>query len=184
MLIVEACVLSHELIPILKKVGYDIGIIEGNKNLLSRKTIEVKDDNILSSFLRSSKKFKGIIVVKPLSISTLRYSILSKQVKMLQFDDENAHLLKKNMINLLKNKEKYIEINLNKISFFNLYKILLNFKIHRNIILSACAKHYSEIWPPLSKLNYVSIIGIPEELGIQWIFLNPNRLIISVSRGY
>jgi len=180
--VIEACIYSDKLFSILRKIGYDIGILEDAKEGLSRKTIVTNDIKLLSNLLRSRTGFKGIIVVKPMSLQVLRYSIISKKVNMVQFDNENIYLLKRTMINLLKIYDKFIEINLNNISSLNLIKIIGNSKINKNIILSSCAREYYELWPPLSKLNFVTIHGIPEELGLQWVFLNPIRLIISASR--
>lgn len=182
MLLIEPCIKNEKISYLARKVGYDILFIE-NGFPLSRITIPLRHS---SNFLKNVNNYKNydLIVVKPLSIEALRVSILSKAIHMIHIDNDNFYLMRKSMLNLIKIKNKFIEINLNSSSSYIIYKsILWGYKWIKNLIFSLCAKETYELWSPSSKLSYIIIHGADEEMAMKWVFINPQLLLYHVTRN-
>jgi ribonuclease P/MRP protein subunit RPP1 len=185
-LLIETCIRNHELLPVLKKVGYSVSFLDEDSQYsykYLRKTIIASNLKDFRNSVNLVNK-KRMIFLKPLSKEVLRYGIISNKVIGIVIDDSNFKILRKSALNLLRQYNKFVEIPLPNSSSYLLYRIIpLSYKWF-NVIFSSYSRDLNEIWTPISKLNYLVIHGADEEEALRWIYDNPLKLLIHVSNSY
>lgn len=175
-MLIETCVLDHRLNTILKTVGYDNFISEDGLEGYRRISITAKNSKSIINFLKSNPK--GLVFVKPLSVDALKYSILNERVSAIILSYENLHFFKKTMLNLIRQYEKPVEVQLRNFNSLVLRKLILwSYKWISTPLISSCAKTLEEIWTPLAKIDLLVVHGAEEEDAIEWIYFSPQKLI-------
>ncbi|WP_168064385.1 RNase P p30-like protein [Sulfolobus sp. S-194] len=175
-MLIETCILNSALFNYLKKVGYDYFLSEDHLMGHRRISIEAKNSKSIANFLKSNPK--SLVFVKPLSVDALKYSIIDDRISGVILSAENTHIFKKTMLNLIREYEKPVEIQLRHLNSFVLRKFIIwSYKWISFPLISSCANSLGEIWPPLSKINLLVIHGADEEEAIDWIYFSPQRLI-------
>lgn len=176
-MLVEPCILNSGLYNFIKQAGYDYFLSEDNLMGKRRFTIVAKNSKSIINFMKTNPK--GFLFVKPLSIDALRYSILNEQVTAIVLSVENIHLFKKTMLNLIRQYEKPVEIQLRNFNSFVLKKFITwSYKWITLPLVSSCARTFNEIWPPLSKIDLLVVHGADEEEAIEWIYFPPQKLVL------
>lgn len=175
-MLIETCVLNSKIFNVLKIVGYDYFLSEDGLMGQKRVTIVAKNSKSIVNFLKSDPK--ALVFVKPLSIDALKYAIISNRVSAVVLSSENLHIFKKTMLNLIRQYDKPVEVQLRNFNSFVLRKIIVwSYKWIAYPLFSSCAGNFDEIWPPLSKINLLVIHGADEEEAIKWIYFSPQKLL-------
>ncbi|BDB97677.1 RNase P subunit p30 [Saccharolobus caldissimus] len=177
MLVIESCILNSNLFPYAKKIGYNLVFSEDGLVGIKRVTFSVENGNHLKKILKGISREHILVFVKPLSIDSLKYAIINKRVNAIVLDDENSKIFRKTMLNLIRTHNKFVEVPL-KSSKALIYKaILFSYKWIPNVIFSSYAKNFNELWNPISKISYLTILGADEEEAYKFVILNPIRLL-------
>ncbi|NON62997.1 MULTISPECIES: hypothetical protein [Acidianus] len=146
--------------------------MEGIKGRNSRLTFTAKNRQQIFENVKRSSGFR-LRVCKPLTKDALRYAIINDSIDFISIDDSNFFLLKKSMLNLIRQKTKPVEISLSSSSNVIFKAIRFGYKWIDNLVFSSCAKDFNELWPPLSKINYLIIHGADEEMALYWTYVTP-----------
>lgn len=185
-MLIETCIKNYDLLPVLKKVGYNITFLEDNFQYsykYLRKTIIASNLKEFNNSIAAIKK-KRMIFLKPLSKDVLRYGIINSKISGIIIDNSNFKIIKKTSLNLLRQYNKFVEVPLPTSSSYLIYKIIpLAYKWF-NVVFSSYSQDINEIWTPISKLNYLVIHGADEEEALRWIYENPLKLLIYASNNY
>ncbi|AOL15758.1 RNase P subunit p30 [Sulfolobus sp. A20] len=178
MLVIEPCILNSDVFPYAQKLGYNLTFAEDGKVGIKRITIRTDSIDALRRTLANLKRErKQLIFIKPLSLDSLRYSIIDKRVNVIVIDGENIKVLKKTMLNLIRFHNKFVEVPL-KSSRIVVYRMLMYaYKWIPNVIFSSYAEDYNELWSPISKIDYLNILGADEEEAFKFALLNPIKLL-------
>ncbi|BFH73508.1 RNase P p30-like protein [Sulfurisphaera javensis] len=140
-----------------------------------RFSILAKNSKSITNFLKSNPK--GFIFVKPMSIDALKYSIINDKITGIILAQDNIHLFKKTMLNLIRQYDKPVEVQLRNFNSYVIRKLVTwSYKWISTPILSSCARTFNEIWPPLSKIDLLVVHGADEEEAIGWIYFLPQKL--------
>ncbi|AAK41036.1 RNase P subunit p30 [Saccharolobus solfataricus] len=178
MLIVESCILNSKLFPYAKRLGYNTIFSEDGLVGIKRVTIKVENGNQLKKAFKKQFVSKEVLVfVKPLSIDALKYAVINKRVNAVVLDDDNIRIFKKSMLNLLRSYGKFVEISLKSSSGLLYNAILFAYKWIPNIIFSSYASSFDEIWSPISKISYLTVLGADEEEAYKFVIINPIKLL-------
>ncbi|MEM4080420.1 MAG: hypothetical protein QXY37_03770 [Metallosphaera sp.] len=122
-----------------------------------------------------------ILFFKPSSRENLVKALNDYRIHGISLDRTNYHLLKKNLLHLIKIKNKFIEIRLNESSSELIRRSIEWGYNNIKIVFSSCASTISDVWPPLSLFNYLLIHGASSSRAIVWISRYPMELFNIVS---
>lgn len=175
-MLVETCVINSSLFPYLEKCGYTYFLSEDG--LLGYKRITIKARNFKSviNFLKSNPR--GFVFVEPLSVDALKYAILDERITGIVLSPQNLHVFKKTMLNLIRQYDKPVEVQLKNFSSLVLRKFIIwSYKWIMTPIVSSCAEKFNEIWSPISKISLLVVHGADEEEAIHWIYFSPQKLL-------
>ncbi|ACP48538.1 RNase P subunit p30 [Sulfolobus islandicus Y.N.15.51] len=178
MLVVESCILNSRLFPYVKRLGYNMVFSEDGLVGIKRVTIKAENGNQLKKMLKKPFIERDVLVfVKPLSIDALKYAIINKRVNAVILADDNMRIFKKSMLNLLRYYDKFVEVSLKSSSGLLYNAIVFAYKWIPNIIFSSYASDFNEIWSPISKISYLTVLGADEEEAYKFVILNPIKLL-------
>ncbi|EWG07290.1 MAG: RNAse P subunit p30 [Candidatus Aramenus sulfurataquae] len=181
-MLVETCIKNPALFPILKKIGYSEGILEevNSQSRWRRVTIPFSDPE---GFRRRASSFEKNVLVfaKPLNRQALRYALSQERVIAITIDNDNWMLLtRRASLNMIRQQGKLVEVYMSASSGIIFKVIPLAYKWF-NVVFSSCASDMTQLWPPLSKVNYLVIHGADEEEAIRWVYDNPSKLLLYAS---
>lgn len=180
-MLVETCVKKSDLLYVLRRIGYSEGILEGTgSNKWKRATVSFSEPESFREKLASIKR-DVLIFAKPLNRQALRYALSQERVIAITIDEDNWKLLnRKSSLNMLRQQGKFVEVPMMASSGVIFRVIRLAYKWF-DVVFSSCASELTQLWPPLSKVNYLVIHGADEEEAIRWVYDNPNKLLLSTS---
>lgn len=174
----ETCILDPRLVEVSRKLGFQRYLIETRKDLREeglRRRVTLQGDS------RSASPNNSIVFFRPLSRGQLVKALNDPGVHGISVDNDNFYLLRKNLLNLSKSKEKFIEIRLSN-SSSNVIRRAIEWGYKgAKIVFSSCASRISELWAPLSLVNYITFHGAYMEDVISWVYTNPLELFQLVS---
>ncbi|BBG24421.1 hypothetical protein [Sulfuracidifex tepidarius] len=181
MLAIEPYIRRQELLSYLKIAGYNAGIVEERgKNIpdhVKRRYTLMKND--IKNFRNILKRDKNIILFsKPHDIDTLRFSILESDIKAISIDDSNIRIFRKAMLNLININNKILEISLKSSSFVINRAISWGYRWSFPMIFSSYANEFNELWPVLSKIDYLILHGASETMAYRWVLIEPFKLFL------
>uniref|UniRef100_A0A2U9IU94 RNase P subunit p30 n=1 Tax=Metallosphaera hakonensis JCM 8857 = DSM 7519 TaxID=1293036 RepID=A0A2U9IU94_9CREN len=179
----ETCIRDPSLIDPLNKIGYTKFIVEFDP-VIEKVEVRLRRRLTFRGSLESKRLLQRDDVInflKPLERAQLIKALNDKKVHGISIDKNNFHLLKKNLLNLVNIKEKYIEINLNNSTSQVIRRAIEWGHKGTKIVFSSCASKISEIWPPLSLFNYLVLHGASIPDIITWINTYPLELFEIVS---
>ncbi len=177
MLAIEPCIRRPDLINYLKISGYGVGILEGYNNVEydgpKRITLERKE---IKNFKLKKNKEEFIVFAKPYDTETLRFSAIKPEIKGITVDDSNIRIFRKAMLNLLSINNKIVDVSLKSSSFVISRVIAWGVRWDLSIVFSSNASYFNEIWPILSKINYLVVHGAPLTMAYRWVLIEPFKL--------
>lgn len=177
MLVIESCILNSKLLPYAEKLGYNLVFSEDGVAGIKRVTLKGINTNYLKKQINRLKSKNVLIFIKPLTLDSLKYAIVNKGVNAIVLDDDNVRIFKKTMLNLIRINDKFVEIPL-KSSINTIYfGITIAYKWAPNIIFSSCANEFNELWSPISKIDYLTVLGADEEEVYKFVLFNPMKLL-------
>lgn len=181
MLAIEPCIRRQELLNYLKVAGYDVGILEerGRDSSIHVKKRYTLAKNDIKNFRNVLKKDKNLILFsKPYDIESLKFSILESNIKAISIDDSNIRVFRKAMLNLININNKILEISLKSSSFVINRVISWGYRWSFPMIFSSYANDFNEIWPVLSKIDYLIVHGASETMAYRWVLIEPFKLFL------
>ncbi|MCP6729189.1 hypothetical protein NLI87_07910 [Metallosphaera sedula] len=178
-MLVETCIQDPKLIEISSRLGFQGYIVESRK-LDEARWQGVKKRLTLVGDSQVSPN-TPIVFSKPLSRTQLVKVLNDIKIHGISLDNDNFYLLKKNLLNLAKSKGKYIEIRLNSSSSSVIRRAIEWGYKGAKVIFSSCASRKSELWAPLSLVNYLAFHGADMKDVITWVYTYPLELFKLVS---
>lgn len=170
------------LVPTLKEIGYSRFLLEGGigkAGLMNRITLTAGKypyDEINKVVGRYR-----LILIRPTSRDCLVKAINDERICCLVFDNMNYYLYKESLARLLMRKGKLVEVWLHSSSHEAVRRAIKLGSRGVKLVFSSCPSRLSEVWTPISKLNYLVVLGAPTQLGIVWLFSFPQEMYNNAS---
>ncbi|MCY0849191.1 RNase P p30-like protein [Sulfuracidifex metallicus] len=177
MLAIEPCIMKPDLQRYLNVLGYSSGLVEAKTSSSSKFTRYTLHKGEIKNFRNVMQKNRNTILFsKPYDIETLRFSVLTSEISGITVDDSNIKIFRKAMLNLINYNKKIVEISLKSSSFVISRAISWGYKWSFPLIFSSFAQEFNEIWPLVSKINYLIVHGASQVQAYKWVLNEPFKL--------
>lgn len=183
-MLVETCLRNEALIPILKKIGYSSFLIEGGGAVATIGRITLTAEKYPHGEIDKAFSRGHLVFFRPNSRDSLIKVINDERVCCVVLDNTNLHLYKRPLVRLMVRKGKFVEVWLRSSSHEVVRRAIELGNRGLKTVFSSCPSKISEVWSPISKLNYLLILGASSPLALTWIYSFPLELYRNASANY
>ena len=175
--VVEPCVRNPHMLPLFRKF-YDVVLLdsEGLKGTRDRVTVNVRREDDI--YRVKSYKERGLtVIIKPF-VRSLTKRALDVGVDGVQVDSRNVDIFRKGQLNLLRQYDVPVEVDLSGSDFYTVRNVALwSTRFVVDVVLASCSSDPSQFWHHLSKLALLTSLGIEEPDAFHYVYISPLRLL-------
>ncbi len=175
--VIEPCIKNPDLLDFFLRF-YDIVLVDSSdsKSGVKRLTVTLKKESDI--YRIKVNKDKGYVVFIRPQLKSLTKRALDAGADGVQVDSGNLELFKKGQLNLMRQYDVIVEINLANSDFATVRSVALwSTRYVNDVILSSCSSDLSQFWHHLSKFALLTSLGIEEVDAFHYVYISPMRIV-------